>query len=145
MLSNSEYSGIMMANDSHNTRAVIERFKQAEPPVVLVSPSVTTGFDFMYDACSYQIIMKIPFPDNRPLIMQARTASDKDYGNYIAAQTLVQMCGRGMRAEDDACECLILDDSVRWFMYRYKHFFPKWFIDSFIWARSIPKPLDLTA
>ena len=143
IMQNSEHSDIMVANDSHNTRAVVERFKMAPPPAVLVSPSMTTGWDFPGDTCRYVIVGKIPFLDRRSLIMQARCKSDKEYDTYMTAQMLIQETGRGMRAEDDLCEVLIIDDNVSWFVFRNKHFFPAWWMESFKQVATIPAPLEL--
>jgi hypothetical protein len=43
-------------------------------------------------------------------------AHDPDYANYVAMQKLVQAVGRGMRAPDDWCETLIVDDQFSWFV-----------------------------
>jgi Rad3-related DNA helicase len=139
VMQHSEHRSIMIANDSSNTRYVVERFKTMDPPAILVSPSLTTGWDFPYDACDWQIIGKIPFPDNRPQVIQARMKSDKDYTNYMAAQILIQMTGRGMRAEDDWCENFIIDDNIEWFVWKFKQFFPKWWIESFQKTNIVPK------
>lgn len=144
IMQESEFASLMYVNDPSNTRSVVEQFKKADPPAILVSPSVTTGYDFPYETCQYQIIGKIPFMDNRPAVIQARSKSDKDYTNYMAAQNLIQMAGRGMRAEDDICETIIIDDNIKWFIYRYKQFFPKWFMESYRQSATIPRPLELT-
>lgn len=140
IIQRSEYSEIMVANDSSNTRAAVERFKQMPAPAVFVSPSLTTGWDFPHDDARYIIVGKIPFPDNRPTVIQARLKSDRDYTNYIAAQNLVQMTGRGMRAEDDLCESIIIDDNIVWFARQAKHYFPGWWLESFQLGRTIPRP-----
>ena len=43
---------------------------------VLVSPSVSTGYDFPGRECEWQFICKVPFPDGRAKIQQA-TASGR--------------------------------------------------------------------
>lgn len=142
ILRNSEHRDIMLSHDPQTTRSTIEKFKRMVAPAVLVSPSISTGFDFPYSECRYIIIAKVPFIDKRSLVMQARCASDHDYDMYITAQTLVQMAGRAMRAEDDYCEVLCVDDSLCWFLNKYRHFIPKWFMDSVKWSKTIPKPLE---
>lgn len=142
ILRNSEYRSIMISHDPSTTRSTIEKFKKMPPPAILVSPSVSTGYDFAYETCRYIIVAKVPFIDKRSLIMQARCKSDRDYDMYVTAQTLVQMIGRGMRAEDDYCETLVVDDSFCWYVNKFKQFFPKWFLDSVKWLKTIPKPLE---
>ena len=120
----------MMTHESDTTRLVVERFKETQDPKILVSPSVVTGFDFPYDTCRWQIISKIPFPDGRSEVMKARTKIDPDYGSYLAVQSLVQACGRGMRAPDDNCEVFVIDNHWEWFSSKYKGLFQNWFLQA---------------
>lgn len=131
----------LMQHDRDNTRDVVEEFKARTVPCVLVSPSMSTGWDFPYDQCEYQIIGKVPFSDGRSEIMKIRNIQDKDYAFYMAYVELVQMAGRGMRAKDDSCETFIIDDSFTWFAFKYAHFAPKYFMDSIVMAKVIPQPL----
>lgn len=137
---NSGHSHLMMRPSSDTTRRVVEDFKLKRPSsgAVLVSPAVTTGYDFPGDQCRYQIILKLPIPDTRPAIMKARTESDREYGPYLTMQTLVQMVGRGMRAEDDWCETFVLDNNIDWWLWKYKAYAPKWFLDSYQKAVNLP-------
>jgi len=143
ILTHTEYRDIMLFNDGTNTRQIVERFRRADAPCVLVSPSLTTGWDLPYDECEYAIIGKVPFPDTRSKITKARDEADKEYGPYCAIQTIVQAAGRGMRSADDQCEILILDDQWMWFWPRYKKFAPQWFINAVAKRRivTIPEPL----
>ncbi len=127
LIENSRHSDIMVSNHSRNTRSVVEKFKHADPPAVLVSPSLGHGWDFPYNTCEYIVIGKVPFPDTRGAVLKARCAEDKDYANYVAAIALVQQAGRAMRAADDRCEVLVVDDNARWFVPRNRHHFPAWF------------------
>jgi hypothetical protein len=52
---------------------------------------------------------------------------DKRYPNHLAMQTLVQAVGRGMRAEDDACETFIVDAHAIWFLSKHGDLAPRWF------------------
>ena len=141
----SEFAKIMFTHETATVRDEVAAFRRADPPAVLVSPSLSTGWDFPYEECAYQIIGKVPFPDSRDLIIKARSAIDSGYAYYIAMQTLVQASGRGMRAEDDLCETLIIDDHVSWFMGKWgRQFAPKWFMDAYRRGIGIPAPPQLT-
>jgi len=107
---------------------------------VLVSPAVTTGFDFPYDAAEYQIIGKIAYPDTRNRITKARCDADPEYAPYIAMQQLVQTCGRATRAADDFSENFVIDDTFGWFMKRYHRFAPQWFKESVVSRIFPPDP-----
>ena len=137
----SEYSDIFYTHQSKDIQGALSRFKNAPSPAVLCSPSVVTGWDFPYEECEYQIVGKIPFPDMRREVDKERRKRDKDFGCCFAMQNLVQACGRGMRNNDDQCECLIIDDHFTWFIGRYRHFAPKWFIEAVKYNKTIPKPL----
>jgi len=140
---NSRHSALLITHGSRSTAEAIERFKRADPPAVLVSPATTTGYDFPGDQVRYQIIGKIPFPDTTSKIMRWRCKDDKDLSMYLAMQELVQTCGRGVRAVDDWCEQLICDDSAAWFLSKYSHFAPSWFLEGYRKVRMIPEPPEL--
>jgi Rad3-related DNA helicase len=142
LLDNSQHAHRMIVHGSDNRAEAIERFRKAGPGMVLVSPSVDTGYDFKYSEAEYQIIGKLPFPDTRGAVMKARTGEDRDYGMYLTAQILQQMTGRVCRAEDDRGETLVVDDNISWFVYRYKHFLNRWWVDSFrVQKGRLPEPL----
>lgn len=115
--------GKSSANNPTSSAVVVEQFKGANPPAVLVSPSVTTGWDFPLSQCEYQIICKLPFPDASSRIMKARAKVDPEYAAHLCAVELQQMCGRGMRSPEDQCETFIMDDHSKWFLGKNKHLF----------------------
>jgi ATP-dependent DNA helicase DinG len=146
IMAKSDYKDRMITHGRHNTAAQIEAFKNAPPGTILVSPAMTTGYDFPYDQCEYQIVTKIPFPDTRPPIIKARTEIDGRYPMYVAMQELVQMVGRGMRAPDDHCETFIVDDHAQWFLSKHAKLAPRWFrraIERIDRAPEPPPPLGL--
>ena len=134
LMQHSRYRSSMVGNtaDPESGRAsdICEEFKNSKPPKTLVSPSFSTGWDFPGSTCEYIIVPKIPFPNGKSKIMQARKERDESYLSYIAMQELVQACGRGMRSMDDRCECLILDANWGWFVQQNRGLAPRWFVDS---------------
>lgn len=132
----------MISHDSKNARQVVEEFKSAPMGVALVSPSVTTGYDFPFSECEYQIITKVPFPDSRDPILKARTAEDADYPAYLAMQELVQAVGRGMRAPTDSCETFVIDAHILWFIGKYRDLAPLWFHEAIKRVDFLPLPLE---
>ncbi len=137
---NSDHHDKFFLHTGRNTREVVEAFKAAPAPAVLVSPAVSTGWDFPYEACEYQIIGKLAFPDTRSAVMKARSDEDKEYPSYLAMIQLVQASGRGMRAADDICETIIIDDNIGWFMQKNKQFAPDWFLRSMSRRDIVPPP-----
>lgn len=102
---------------------------------------VAEGFASHNSEAEYSIIAKVPFPDLRSKILQARARKDRDYSMYLTALDIVQASGRGMRAEDDRHETWIVDDQFGWFFSKYKKFFPQWFIESVKRAEKVLDPL----
>ena len=154
---NSMFSEIMFFHTSDTTRSVVEKFKDADPPAILVSPSVSTGFDFPDDLARYQIIGKVPFPNTDSAVIRAWRVLDPDYESHVAMQVLTQAYGRSTRSETDFSETFLLDDNVGWFIALYgcncghpltcrqkyngkprKHFAPRYFLDAIQWCDKVP-------
>lgn len=116
----SEFRDIMLVpRNGAETKQAVEAFRDSAPPRVLVSPSVHTGYDFPYDLARYQVIGKMPFPDNRDPICAARAKADSEYLLWAAIVQMVQASGRVVRAEDDLGECVapgtrVLTADLRW-------------------------------
>jgi Rad3-related DNA helicase len=139
VMAQSDYAHTMMSHERIDTIKKVREFKEADPPKVLVSPSMSTGWDFPYTDCEFQIIGKVPYPDTRSTITAARAKADPEYAPYIAMQQLVQACGRGCRAEDDHCENFVIDDNITWFTKMHWKFAPKWFTQS-MRSKVMPPP-----
>ena len=139
----SKYAQYMHSNkSSRNITDLISTFKRAEPPALLVGPSVTTGVDFPDTDAEYIIIIKVPYPDKSDILMKERCKSDKKYYTHVTVQTLVQMCGRGMRHEDDRCEVFIIDNSITLLKVMGSQYAPPGFFDSprYRVSLAVPKP-----
>ncbi len=126
VLRNSQHRHFCVTNYQGDiTAEIVEQFKRQPPPAVLVSPSISTGYDFPYTAAEFNIIGKVPFPETRSAVMKARKERDPEYPFYLAAQDLEQARGRIMRAPDDRGETVIIDDHITWFARQYGHLFTK--------------------
>lgn len=143
LMSRSRFKDVMITHSTWDVVQAVERFKAAEPPIVLVSPSVTTGYDFpMQDRAQYIVIGKIPYPDTSDPVTRARHEDDKDWASYMAMETLIQSCGRATRGAEDRAEVLVLDDNMRWFVPRFREFAPAWFLARYRGTlATVPDPL----
>ena len=144
LMSRSRYKNIMLTHSTGDVTLVINRFKQMKAPAVLVSPSVTTGYDFPAELYNirYIVVGKIPYPDTRDPVMEARRRDDPDWPSYMAMDTLIQETGRATRSETDKCEVLVVDDNICWFYPKFQHFAPKWFQERWKGSLScVPDPL----
>lgn len=140
ILAHSEFRDRMITHSRDNTAEMIAKFKASGPGTILVSPSVTTGYDFPYDECEYQLLVKVPFPDSRDPVTATRTLVNKRYPLYVAMQNLVQMVGRGMRASDDLCETICIDAQMSWFYWKNVDLAPKWFRRAVVAVHTLPAP-----
>ena len=135
----SKFAHRMLIHTTETAKATIDHFRHAERPLILLSPSVTTGYD-MPDIFDWQIIAKIPFPDSRSAIMQRRSQEDPSYPMYLAMMDIVQAYGRGPRSLTGKCITYIIDDHIRWMKSRYYSFAPQWVWDAFR-TQSTVRPL----
>lgn len=138
----SQHSSRLLLNESKTTRDVVAHFKASTGNSILVSPSVTTGYDFPYSECEFQIVGKIPFPDLRTKAAKVRSERNKEWAGYMAAQQIVQSSGRGMRAEDDQCETFVVDGNFGWWYRANRRFTPKWWQRAVGWCEigKLPPP-----
>lgn len=129
LLERSKFSRFMLANsndpDSEEASAVVDRFRLAAAPCILVSPSFGTGWDFPGFDCEWQIITNIPFPPMQSKVMKRRKELDPSYQAVCAAKELGQALGRGMRFERDRCETFVPDDRLGWFVRLAGKFLPE--------------------
>ena len=139
---NSKHRDIMYSNNKWNTQTIVEEFRKAEPPAVIASPTLSTGWDFPMKDCEFQVIGKLPFPNISDGLLAHRVKESPGLIDYMTMQTLVQTTGRGMRSAEDQCETFIVDDSIQWYMDRNRGLAPLWFLESFdgVGKRVIPAP-----
>lgn len=141
----SSYRHLMLQHSPNETRDTIEQFKRAKAPCVLVSPVLSTGYDFPYDQAEYQILVKMPFPVSTDKIVQARTRHNEKYKDIITATELIQMAGRIVRADDDTGETFILDSDFQWWFFNRKFgnkvLCPRWFIEAVRTDQTLGVPL----
>jgi len=144
IVDNSEHSWCMMMHNSHDRAKIVEEFRRADGPRVLVSPSIDTGYDFAGDQARFQLIVKIPFASVRDPVVKARQNRDKDYNMYQVAQTIIQASGRAVRSESDWAETFIVDDALAWSFPRMRAggFLAKWWLDAFRSVDDIPLPIE---
>lgn len=141
-MARSRHKDILYTHSTNDVTAVVERFRRAAPPAVLVSPAVTSGWDFSGDDCRYIVIGKIPYPDTTDPVLRARAEDDKDWPSYCAMETLANESARGSRSVADKCEVAVLDDNWKWYWYRFKQFAPAWFAERVIGSVStVPEPM----
>ena len=108
--------------------AAIQKHKNSPLPTILISPVVTTGYDFPGKACEYQILVKVPSPNRKAdPVLDRRCKEDKEYRAYLVSQAIAQSSGRGRRYAEDRCETFILDRHFDQLYRKNLDLFPPWF------------------
>lgn len=125
---------IVYANAAERTDA-LSRFAKSINSVIL-APSLDRGIDLVGDACRVQVIAKCPFLNLKDRQIAARRYSKNGELWYAVntIRTIIQMCGRVVRSEDDYGVTYILDRQFSSNLWpRYKRLFPSWWKDGLVW------------
>lgn len=142
LLEHSHYAKYFFANtndpESESAAEIVVRFKASYAPAILVSPSFGTGWDFPRRQAEWIIVAKVPYPDIRSKIIQARTARIPSYASQLAMQDLEQSVGRASRDFFDRAEVFIVDNSITQLLYRYPSLKSRWF--QIIEMNQVPPP-----
>lgn len=106
------------------------------PNGILIAPSFDRGIDLPGDSCRVQIICKVPYGNLRDKQISARryTKGGSVWYNVQAIRTVIQMCGRAVRGEEDWAVTYILDGqfvSNLWASSR--RLFPEWWKEGLEW------------
>lgn len=99
---------------------------------ILISPSMTEGFDFAGDLARWQILAKIGFPYLGDKQVARKMELDPDWYVMRTVMTTVQACGRICRSSTDYGVTFILDSDFKNLWYRAYHMWPSWFKDSVV-------------
>lgn len=142
----SKYRDLMVthAPGLHNLDRALKYFRTSREPRIMVSPALTTGYDFKGDDARWQIVAKLPFPDTRSAIMKARASATLRYTDNLTMQTIVQTCGRINREDTDWGETFIVDNHADWFLKKNNDLAPRSFLDALQWVGHVPPPLVVT-
>lgn len=110
----SAYSAAILTHkkDSAEFQATLERFKgmgRAGRFAVICSPRMVEGVDLPDVLCTWQVIVKCPFPDTQDPLEKLR-AKDQGYRDLVVAMKITQMVGRPVRGIDDFATTFVFDD-----------------------------------
>lgn len=126
--------------DQDNRIEALTYFTETDDPVVMVTPSFSTGLDLPY-TIGWQVIAKMPFGNLGDQIVRLRRDTEiggKPFGkqNYDAEaiNTVIQACGRAVRAPDDKGVTYILDGNF-WPLYK-RTYTPQYFNESVRWLKK---------
>src|SRR5215471_7329927 len=119
----------IITHKSSNRAEALEEFRASEEGI-LVSPSMMEGIDLPHELCEFSIIAKLPFPNLKDPVWQARFNRDRNRASAAyTSQTIssiVQSVGRGVRSADDYCDSWILDSSFNRIYQQHRQEFPRY-------------------
>lgn len=127
---------VIMKEGDESNEELMFRHIDSKKPTVLVSPSLTTGADLKDELSRFQIIIKLPWSSLADKRVKKKIETNNDW--YVANmfRTFVQACGRSTRSKDDWSTTYVFDNSFYKWVYKYKKWFPKQFLQRIIWKKD---------
>ena len=117
-------------HDSDTRDAELERWKATDSPEVFVAVKMEEALDLKYDLGRWQVLCKAPFLNTNDSRVAARLADGQWAWYYrTALQTVIQGCGRVVRAPDDHGATYVADSSILDLFERARTDMPPWFRD----------------
>jgi ATP-dependent DNA helicase DinG len=104
---------------------------------VLLAASMDRGVDLPDDMCRVQVIAKVPFANfkkDKRVNARMRMAGGSNWYQSQAIRTLIQMCGRGVRHEEDKAATYILDKQFTDNLWKAAYLFPEWWKEAVVWT-----------
>jgi Rad3-related DNA helicase len=117
-------------HDREGRDAALESWKASDGADVFVSVKMEEALDLAGDLCRWQVLCKAPYPNTRDSRVAARL-EDGQWGWYYrtALRTVIQACGRVVRAPDDRGATYLADSSLLDLFERARHDMPPWFAE----------------
>jgi Rad3-related DNA helicase len=104
---------------------------------VLISPSLYQGVDLKDDLSRFQVIVKVPYPDQSERRTKVKLERDRGWYDWQTALRLVQTYGRSVRSETDHAVTYVLDSNFTRFVNSHRDLFPAYFLDALAVAESV--------
>lgn len=125
---------ILYPRRAEDRDALYSRHQTDKAPTVLLSPSMTEGYDFKFDEARWQIIAKIPYPYLGDKQVEAKKDMDQAWYDLQTIMSIVQAAGRVCRDKTDYGVTYVLDSDFKGLWEKRKDMFPKWFQKAVVWS-----------
>ncbi|OYR44379.1 helicase C-terminal domain-containing protein [Halorubrum sp. Hd13] len=113
-----------------NRDAELSAWKASDDPEVFVSVKMEEALDLKGDLCRWQVVCKAPYRNTNDSRVARRLADDQwAWYHRTALRTVIQACGRVVRAPDDYGATYLADDSLLDLFERAQADTPPWFGD----------------
>ncbi len=126
-------------HDSDNRDAELDAWKASSDPELFVAVKMEEALDLKGDLARWQVLCKAPYQNTNDSRV-ARRLEDGQWAWYhrSALRTVIQACGRVVRAPDDYGATYLADSSLLDLFERAKHDTPPWFTQQ-IERLSVPE------
>ncbi|RLM56661.1 ATP-dependent DNA helicase [Halobellus sp. Atlit-31R] len=120
--------GRVRAHDREDRDAALESWKATDEPDVFLSVKMEEALDLSGDLCRWQVVCKAPYLNTSDSRV-ARRLDDGQWAWYrrAALRTVIQACGRVVRAPDDYGATYLADSSLLDLFERTRGDMPAWF------------------
>jgi len=117
-------------HDTDDRDAQLSSWKRTDTPELFLSVKMEEALDLEGDRCRWQLLCKAPYPNTRDSRV-ARRLKDDRWGWYYrtALRTVIQACGRVVRAPDDHGATYLADSSLLDIFERARGDMPDWFAE----------------
>jgi Rad3-related DNA helicase len=110
--------------------AELSAWQASDDPEVFVSVKMEEALDLNGDRCRWQVVCKAPYRNTNDSRVARRLADDQwAWYHRTALRTVIQACGRVVRAPDDHGATYLADDSLLDLFDRAEADTPSWFRD----------------
>ena len=118
------------SHDSDDRDGQLAAWKRHEGADVFLSVKMEEALDLEGELCRWQVLCKAPYPNTRDSRV-AQRLEDGQWGWYYRAalRTVIQACGRVVRAPDDHGATYLADSSLLDLFERARTDMPDWFAD----------------
>ena len=115
-------------HDSEDRDGQLAAWKRADDPDVFLSVKMEEALDLAGEACRWKLLCKAPYPNTRDSRV-AHRLEEGQWGWYYRAalRTVIQACGRVVRAPDDYGATYLADSSLLDLFERARTDMPDWF------------------
>nr|WP_097010090.1 ATP-dependent DNA helicase [Natronoarchaeum philippinense] len=120
-------------HDREDRDAALEAWKDSDRPDVFLSVKMEEALDLEGDLARWQVICKAPYPNTGDSRV-AHRLEDGQWGWYYrtALRTVIQACGRVVRAPEDHGATYLADSSLLDLFDRASHDVPDWFDEQIV-------------
>lgn len=131
---NSVYKSRMMI--SNDRKEILTRLKRHNSGAIILSPSITTGYDFKGEMALWGVIAKVPYLSiGDPFVKLNMERNNRWYARE-AILKIVQACGRIVRGTSDFGVNYVIDSNINRLIKDNYDMFPDWFLESLIVRKS---------